>query len=207
MSCRNFLKPQLRNQEYLPSLLQCENKSPISFYFCIGIYSVVLQHYSGTGNYTFLSSMYQSTKKTGSGLVVGGLSGGDGWGNGGDLDTPCRQDQHQVRPLWGTATRCEDKDLHPSLMNPWCGKWKQSLARSKAAPDLEMGANRKQKQPRVCNYWGTAQMKVIIPGPPKCMCRRRIFHIYNAAWTWLWGRRETKIDHLLKYSVTFWGYL
>lgn len=113
-------------------------------------------------------------------------------------------------PLWATMTCWEDEDLHHSLMNLWCRKWKQPLAGSSGACGaLEMGGKtgpETKKCQRLCNYWGAARMKVIILVTPLCMCRRRTFYIYNATWTWLWGRRETKIDHLIKYSVTFWGY-
>lgn len=71
------------------------------------------------------------------------------------------------RPLWGTMTRWEDKDLHRSLMNLRCRKWKQSLARSKAAPQLMKWEEIWNKNSRrVSNYWGAAQMKVIILVPP-----------------------------------------
>lgn len=80
------------------------------------------------------------------------------------------------RPLWATMTRWEDEDLHHSLMNLWCWKWKQPLARSSgacgAAPALEMGGKTglKQKNAKDFVITGTQRKWKSLSSCLRCAC-------------------------------------
>lgn len=180
LSCRNFLEPQLHNYELWLFLLQYEDESLASFNYILTYITYSLEvSYRGAEQHTaplIQPSMceFQQGKlklmllKIQQGFLLDLIwvqlsvcpqlkcwwihteGAALVFSSKGECDSHPLAGSAPGRPLWATMTRRVDEDLYHSLMNLWCRKWKQPLARSSgargAAAAVEMGEKLGLKQ-------------------------------------------------------------